>query len=71
LGRILIEHDVLRRIRLDRLWRVTPGPDLAGWLCPDADPPPPTYGRTALIECNGEPAIELVEIVSPLGTLLQ
>ena len=25
-----------------------------------------TYGRTALIYCNGEPAIELIEIVAPV-----
>jgi hypothetical protein len=30
------------------------------------DRPQTTYGRTALIECDGEPAIELLEIVSPI-----
>jgi hypothetical protein len=27
--------------------------------------PQTVYGRTALIYCNGEPAIELLEIVTP------
>jgi chorismate-pyruvate lyase len=71
LGRILIEHDVLRRIRLGRLWRVAPGPDLAAWLAPGYSPPPITYGRTAMIDCDGQPAIELLEIVSPLDGVLQ
>jgi chorismate-pyruvate lyase len=71
LGRILIEHDVLRRIRLGRLWRISPGPDLAAWLSPGRDPPPSTYGRTAMIDCDGQPAIELLEIVSPLDDVLQ
>jgi hypothetical protein len=26
-----------------------------------------TYGRTALIHCNQEPAIELLEIVAPVA----
>jgi len=65
LGRILIEHDVLREVQLSKLWRVTPGPDL--WemfnLSLGAGV---TYGRTAMIHCNREPAIELLEIVTPV-----
>lgn len=63
LGRILIEHDVLRSIQLRSLWRVTPGVELCHFfgLPPDGA----TYGRTALILCDNEPAIELLEIVAP------
>jgi hypothetical protein len=25
-----------------------------------------TYGRTAIIHCDGEPAVELLEIVTPV-----
>jgi hypothetical protein len=25
-----------------------------------------TFGRTAMIHCNGEPAVELLEIVAPV-----
>jgi hypothetical protein len=71
LGRVLIEHDVMRRIRLNHLWRVTPGTDLARWLAPGRDPAPQTFGRTAMIDCDDVPAIELLEIVAPLDSLLQ
>lgn len=64
LGRVLIEHDVLRVIHLDSLWRVQPGPDLCRLL--DISPEEATYGRTAVIDCNGEPAVELLEIVTPV-----
>jgi chorismate-pyruvate lyase len=63
LGRILIEHDVMRSIHLRSLWRVSPGVELCHFfgLPPDSV----TYGRTALIRCDEEPAIELLEIVAP------
>jgi chorismate-pyruvate lyase len=64
LGRVLIKHNVLRRVRLSRLWQVIPGQDLVRMFRLAA--PHETYGRTALIECNDEPAIELIEIVAPL-----
>jgi hypothetical protein len=63
LGRILIEHDVLRKIHLMSLWRVRPGADLCGIF--GLTSPRITYGRAAVIDCNGEPAIELLEIVTP------
>ncbi|MDA7918508.1 hypothetical protein N9B20_02480 [Mariniblastus sp.] len=62
LGRILINHDVLRTVKLLSLLKIECGEELAnmlglvtGSLC---------YGRTALIYCNGSPAIELLEVVS-------
>jgi chorismate-pyruvate lyase len=64
LGRVLIEHDVLRVIHLVGLWRVAPGPDLCQLL--GMAPGESTYGRTAVIDCNGEPAVELLEIVTPV-----
>lgn len=63
LGRILIEHHVLRQVELVGLWRVTCGPDLQKYF--GLNGPTATYGRTALIHCNGEPAVELLEIVTP------
>jgi len=64
LGRIMIEHNILREIHLVKLWRITPGDDLrrlfglaSGQL---------TYGRTALIDFGGQPAVELLEIVTPV-----
>jgi chorismate-pyruvate lyase len=64
LGRILIEHNVLRRVQLFSLRRVELGKALSKYFRrPSATI---TYGRTALIECNQAPAIELLEIVSPI-----
>lgn len=63
LGRILIEHDVLRTIQLESLYRIRPGPNLQSYF--DIGPKSMTYGRTALIYTNKEPAVELLEIVTP------
>ena len=65
LGRVLIEHNVLRRVELGKLWRVLPGSDLQRHFRLDA--PKVTFGRTAIIHCDDEPAIELVEIVAPIS----
>ena len=64
LGRILIAHNVLRVVHLTKLWRVTPGADLRKLFGISADHI--TYGRTAIIDCDGKPAIELLEIVAPV-----
>jgi chorismate-pyruvate lyase len=63
LGRILINHNVLRRIEPTDYLRVTPGPEMMQWF--GLTTPVPAYGRLALIHCDGKPAIELVEIVTP------
>ncbi|HEY2827210.1 MAG TPA: hypothetical protein VGJ04_06380 [Pirellulales bacterium] len=65
LGRILIEHNVLREIELVGLWRVTPGVDLCKLFT--MTPQQTTYGRTAIIHCDGQPAVELLEIAAPLA----
>jgi chorismate-pyruvate lyase len=64
LGRILINHNVLRDVELFRIWRVTCGPDLCRLFSVPAGSI--TFGRTARILCNGEPAIRLLEIVAPI-----
>lgn len=63
LGRVLIEREILREVQLFDLFQVDCGQKLAeffgvikGTQC---------YGRTALIHCDSEPAIELLEIVAP------
>jgi hypothetical protein len=63
LGRILIKHDVLRRIEPTGFLRVLPGPALMGQF--GLTEPLPTYGRLAYIHCNEQPAIELLEVVAP------
>lgn len=63
LGRILINHNVLRRIEPTAFLRVIPGPPMMNWFALDS--PKTTFGRLALIHCDGKPAIELLEIVAP------
>lgn len=63
LGRTLIKYNVLRTVRLLSLWRIEPSDELVRQLeLPQAET---CYGRTALIYCNGVPAVELLEIVTP------
>jgi chorismate-pyruvate lyase len=64
LGRILIEHNVYREVHLRKLWKVTPGEDLGRLFNLSAGQI--TFGRTAIIHCDGEPAVELLEIVAPI-----
>lgn len=64
LGRVLIQNNVLREVHLTKLWKVTPGSDLCRLF--GISPGQITYGRTAVIHCDGEPAVELLEIVTPV-----
>ena len=62
LGRILIQHDVLRRVELSSLWKITAGKDLS--TCCEVPVGHNLFGRTAWIYCNGKPAVELLEVVT-------
>jgi hypothetical protein len=62
-GRILINHDVLRRIEPTAYLRLVPGPAMMDWF--GLDRPRPVYGRLAIIHTNGRPAVELLEVVAP------
>ena len=64
LGRILINNNVLRHIDLGAILRISPGPELRDYLACDTDCT--TYGRMATIFCNQQPAVDLLEIPSPL-----
>lgn len=63
LGRILIRAGMLRDVELLALWRITPGPTLAAEL--RVGPTDVIYGRSARILLDGQPAVELLEIVRP------
>ncbi|MCG8648633.1 MAG: hypothetical protein MI861_02305 [Pirellulales bacterium] len=63
LGRVLIEHNVLREVQLCGLWRIKAGPSLANLLRVEVGTT--VWGRTALIYCDHEPAIKLLEILTP------
>jgi chorismate-pyruvate lyase len=63
LGRVLIEHNVLRNVELVELWKIAMGPRLAThFSCPEGTT---TFGRTAMIYFHDQPALELIEIVRP------
>ncbi len=64
LGRVLIQHNVLREVQLISLYKVVPGEELRNLFGLDSSDA--TFGRTALIYCNGVPAVELLEIVAPV-----
>ena len=65
LGRILIQHNVLRVVEPTAFLRVQAGPGVAQWF--GLKEPRPTYGRLAVIYCDGQQAIEVLEIVAPEG----
>ncbi len=60
LGRILIEYDVMRHVKLMTLWEIKPTAALKKAF--KNDKLNVCYGRTALIYTNGIPAVELLEI---------
>ncbi|MCE9556386.1 MAG: hypothetical protein K8T91_23810 [Planctomycetes bacterium] len=64
LGRILVRHNVLRTIHVHGLWRVEPAAELCRHF--GLDRPQTTYGRTAGIDLDGTPSVEVLEIVTPL-----
>jgi len=61
LGRILINHNVMRYVQPLSYWAIKAGEDLAKYL--NLKIGDTTYGRTAIIYCDEEPAIELLEVV--------
>ena len=64
LGRVLIEHNVLRNVELVELWEIEMGKRLATHFgCEEGTT---TFGRTAMIYFHDQPALELVEIVRPI-----
>ncbi len=64
LGRVLIQHNVFRHIDLGAIIRFTAGPGLCRYL--PIQEGQSTFGRMATIFCNGAPAVDLLEISSPL-----
>ena len=64
LGRILVRHNILRTIHVHGLWRVEPAADLCRYF--GLDRPHTTYGRTAGIDLDGTPSVEVLEIVTPV-----
>lgn len=63
LGRILIRNEIMRKIELVKLLKIDAFPSREHWF--HSKDQKSYYGRVALIHCQGQPAIELFEVVSP------
>lgn len=64
LGRILIEHDVLRRIEPLAFLKIRPTAEQLAWFGEGVEAEA-LYGRLAIHRLDGKPAIEVLEIVAP------
>jgi chorismate-pyruvate lyase len=64
LGRVLIEHNLLRDVELITLWRIDPGRVLKEHL--QLNGSSPLFGRTAQILVDERPTVQLLEIVKPV-----
>jgi chorismate-pyruvate lyase len=62
LGAILVQHKVLRRIEPRWFLRFAPGSAVLRWFGYQKEGP--FFGRIGTIYCDGDPAIELLEIVT-------
>ena len=65
LGRVLIQHDMLRRIEPTAYLKVTLGPTMAAWLGTTSGTE--TFGRLGVIYTGNQPAVEVLEILAPLA----
>lgn len=63
LGRVLIQHNVLRRIELTAFLRVDATPKQMAWFGKTGYAT--LYGRLGYIHCDDQPAVELLEILAP------
>jgi chorismate-pyruvate lyase len=65
LGRILIQHDMLRRIEPTAFLKVKLSTRMAEWF--GAAEGQETYGRLGVIYTGDLPAVEVLEILAPIG----
>jgi chorismate-pyruvate lyase len=63
LGRVLVNHNVLRQVELITLWRILPGATLRRYLQLSAGQT--VYGRSAQILVDDRPTVQMLEIVAP------
>jgi len=64
LGRVLIQHNVLREVELIMLWRIRPGPALRRHL--NVSKEQLIFGRSAQILVDDRPTVQILEIVAPM-----
>ncbi len=67
LGRVLIRHDMLRRIEPVAYLRVRLSAEMAGWF--DVEPGTTTFGRLGVIYTGDRPAVEVLEILAPIPSM--
>lgn len=65
LGRILIQHDMLRRIEPTAFLQVKLNTKMADWFGATADES--TFGRLGVIYTGDRPAVEVLEILAPIA----
>lgn len=65
LGRVLIRHDMLRRIEPVAFLRVTLSAEMAAWF--GVAPGTETFGRLGVIYTGERPAVEVLEILAPVA----
>jgi chorismate-pyruvate lyase len=65
LGRVLIRHNMLRRIEPVAFLRVTLSPDMAAWFGTASGST--TFGRLGVIYTGDRPAVEVLEILAPIS----
>lgn len=65
LGRILIHHNMLRRIEPVSYLRVTLSQPMANWF--GVEPGTITYGRIGVIHSGNRLAVEMLEILAPIS----
>jgi chorismate-pyruvate lyase len=64
LGRVLIQHDMLRRIEPVGYLRVSLAAEMARWF--GVAPGATSYGRLGVIYTGDRPAVEVLEILTPV-----
>jgi hypothetical protein len=62
MGEILLRYNILQRVQPRWFLRFDPGNAVLRWYGARVDHP--LYGRMGTIFCNGEPAVEVLEIVT-------
>ncbi|MBA4029946.1 MAG: hypothetical protein C0478_03485 [Planctomyces sp.] len=65
LGRILINHNLLRHVDLGAILELTLGEELTALM--EVPPGTTTYGRLATLFCDHQPAVDLLEVSRPLA----
>lgn len=63
LGRILIDNNIMRRVSTGSYMRFDPDDAFVSRF--ELSDPRPAYGRLATIFCDEQPAVDLLEIVTP------